>query len=223
MSTRTTRSQTSHKPAKRSPESLPDSDNDSVDPFAFDDKADVLAPMPTSILGKRKQPSTPTTQQSAEVIEDPALLAEMREMLKQLESLKAELAQLKREQAVNVQVRQREEALAAARAADETTPSPAKKLKTETGSRPSASAASSDQPARRRRSMTPVQRKKLYLGICKLGTDHLSQLLELVRKICPRALVASSPDSEEVELDLSIIPSTRLWELQEFVNRNQAQ
>jgi len=65
--------------------------------------------------------------------------------------------------------------------------------------------------------MSREQKERLHVRICTLSGEKLQGLLDLISKEAPEALV--TPSEDEVEIDLSVLPSSKLWILYDYCNK----
>jgi len=146
---------------------------------------------------KMSAPPTASTKTSASPVSMP-MLNEVKALVDQLKELNEELKALKAQQVA------------------------------EGASKPSTGDPDSDDMAnaganplpkrRRRRAMSREQKERLHVRICTLSGEKLQGVLDLIAKEAPEALV--TPSDTEVELDLSVLPSSKLWILYDYCNRS---
>ena len=130
--------------------------------------------------------STTTTEVEGSAVSMP-MLTEVKELVDQLKELKEELKALK----------------------DQPLPSSGDPDSDDTGGSKKAVTT-----RRRRRAMSREQKERLHVRICTLSGDKLQGLIDLVAREATEALVA--PSETEVEIDLSVLPSAKLWLLYDY-------
>jgi len=77
-------------------------------------------------------------------------------------------------------------------------------------------------PKRRRRAMTAQQKERLRVRICTLSATQLQGLISLLTREAPHALksVVAEDGEEDLEIDISGLPSATLWMLDDYCKRS---